>query len=247
MIYKFTKFLLEHSKLNDPMPELTWDKSKKTAIFIFGMPGAGKSTFTQQFLIPKLKNYKIFDPDEYISKLIKIGKTPYKRSEEEKQKKFNNIRNTIEQLKKDYNISVDMSDEQIQNMIDNNLYVDSLNSVLDKTIEKYMKTSNADFIFDTTGNDFDKITKYSQIAKENGYSVLFIKVRTSLENAINNNLNRERQVQLDYQIDSIVRSEELEREYLKLLPNAYYIFEGDINCLFKFENGDLRLKKENVL
>lgn len=224
MIYKFKYFLLEHS-LSDPIPELTWKKSGKTAIFLFGAPASGKSTFINNFLIPKLRNYKIFDPDRYINLLIRIGKEKRIRTAQQKKEKFYSIKNAINRLNKEYNIDFILKDEEIKNIIDNNLYVENLNNILKKRLISYIKYSNSDFIYDSTGNDFNRIKYYTKMAKDNNYTILYIKIYTTLNNIIHGNNNRKRIVQPDYQLYSFEILKKLEKKYIDLKPDAYYIYD----------------------
>lgn len=53
--------LLEYSK-NDPIPELNRNKNK-LAIFMFGAPAAGKTTFFEKFIKPRNATVKMFNPD----------------------------------------------------------------------------------------------------------------------------------------------------------------------------------------
>jgi predicted kinase len=246
-IYNYTNFLLEFAK-SDPIPELTYNKRGKTMVFLFGTPAAGKSDFTRNFLLPKISNYKIFDPDTYINKLIKLGKEKVVKTSEEKLQKLNAIRTTIQRLQTEYSIPIILSDEEIMNIIENNVYVKGVNELIEKQLLKFMHVNKySDIVYDTTGNDFERISKYSKIARENGYVILFLKVKSSVETAVMSNLKRpERRVQLDYQLSSIEKSEELEKNYLKLNPDAYYIYDRDNNILSKYENGQLVIKKQSL-
>lgn len=226
MIYNFEDFLIEHSK-SDPIPELTWKKDGKVAIFLFGPPGAGKSVFIRNFILPKLRSYKIFDPDKYIQKLLKIGRERNIKTPQEKEEKINSIKKTINKLNNIYNVDIKLSDENIINIIDNNLFASDVNNILGKQLFLFIENSNSDFIYDTTGNNFDKISEYSKLAKENGYTILFIKIKTSLNNIVHGNLNRNRIVQPDYQLYTYERSKELEIKYLDLNPDAYYLYNRD--------------------
>lgn len=221
----FTSYLIEHSK-NDPIPELTSNK-EKIAIFVFGVPGSGKSTFINNFIISKLKNYKVFDSDELQKDLVKIGKEIYKKSEEEYNIKVILIKKSIEKINLKYNIPLTLSEKEIKNIIDNNIFVENSSAIMEKLINNFTKYSNADLIYDTTGNDFFRIKKYSQMAKDNGYKILFIKVKINTEQAIHANLRRNRKVQIDYQLKTIEKSDKIEKAYLELNPNAYYIYNRD--------------------
>ena len=234
-IFKYDDFLLEHS-VNDPIPELTWNKKGKTAIFIFGAPGSGKSTFVNNHIIPKLKDYKIFDPDEIKKQLYKLGKPKIEKTEAEITTKMNDIKKTFDILRKKENIIVDISDDDIIKIITNNLDIEGSYEILENQLHLFMKNNKyADIIYDTTGNDYERIKTYTMEAKEHGYKILFIKVTTTINNAIMSNLYRKRKVQPDYQYQSILKSKKLERKYLELQPDAYYIYDRDNLKINKIE------------
>ena len=69
MIKEFFNFVYEHSR-NEPMPEIL-DKEKKLAIFVFGSPASGKSTFLDKYLY-KVKNCKVFNPDDLSTEIGKF-------------------------------------------------------------------------------------------------------------------------------------------------------------------------------
>jgi len=245
MIYNFNEFILEHSKY-DPIPELTWDKKGKTAIFVFGAPGTGKSTFIDKVIIQKLRSYKIFDPDKYIDALLKIGKERKVYSDEERIKKLDATKIAINRLNNIYKIDFNLTDDEIYNIIDNNTYVEGVDKKIEKSIITYSKNSNSDFIYDTTGYDYDRIKNFSEISRDNGYKIIFIQVSSSVESAVRSNVSRDRIVQLDYQLSSIEGGKN-QKQFLQLSPDAYYVYERDINSLFKYQGEDLRLEKENLI
>jgi predicted ABC-type ATPase len=247
MIYTFNTFLLEYSK-NDPIPEI--NKNSKNAIFVFGVPGGGKSTFIKEFLLPKLKNkYKIIDPDQIIKKMLRIGSEKKILTDKERKNKFDKIKITIQELNYNYNSNIILSDEDIYNIVDNNIYTNNLDDVLWSMISTYYKNIKDDIniVYDTTGNDFERIRKYSKKAKEFGYNVIFFKIESTLKSAVQSNLSRDRIVQPDYQLDSFKKSIELGERYLTLNPDAYYIYNRTNNSLLKYEDNRLILKKQNII
>ena len=62
-LYLFNKLNEEISK-NEPIPEL--HQKNKLGIFLLGVPGSGKSTFINNEILPKNKNFKSFSTD-YVS------------------------------------------------------------------------------------------------------------------------------------------------------------------------------------
>lgn len=63
MIYKFTDYINEEFSKNDPIPEITRMK-KGLGIVLLGTPGAGKSTFINNFLLPRNPKFKKFSTDD---------------------------------------------------------------------------------------------------------------------------------------------------------------------------------------
>jgi predicted ABC-type ATPase len=62
LINNFQKFNEEHSK-NDPIPEIN-RMQEKLGVILLGLPGSGKSTFANKFIIPHNKNIKLFSTDD---------------------------------------------------------------------------------------------------------------------------------------------------------------------------------------
>ena len=121
-----TNLILEHSR-NDKIPELTWNKKRKTGIFLFGPPGVGKTTFVDNFLIPYLKNYKIFNSDNLIQKLKKIGKKLI--NDDKINQKLINNKKILKILKNKYHIDVKLSDEEIVEILKGNEFIDNENLI----------------------------------------------------------------------------------------------------------------------
>lgn len=57
-----TEFVNEEWSKNDPIPELS--KTEKLGIILLGAPGIGKSTFVNNFIIPRVRNIKSFSTDD---------------------------------------------------------------------------------------------------------------------------------------------------------------------------------------
>jgi len=232
-IYNYTNFLLEHSK-SDPIPELTWNKKGKTAIFLMGAPGSGKSTFLNNYVLPKLRNYKTFDPDIIMRQLVKIGRNIEKKSEQETQQKIQSIKKSIQRLNTQYKIPISLTDDEILKIINGNIYVPVGSSVLEKQFLTFLEHSNSDVIYDSTGNDFEKIKKYTEVARQHGYTIIFIKIKTSVETAVRSNLERKRKVQIDYQLDTIEKIRKNDKKYLELNPDAYYMYDRENSKLLNY-------------
>jgi predicted ABC-type ATPase len=63
MIYNFNNFITEEFSKNDPIPEISRSENK-LGIILLGTPGAGKSTFIREFILPRSKNFKSFSTDD---------------------------------------------------------------------------------------------------------------------------------------------------------------------------------------
>ena len=192
--------LQEYSK-NDAMPEIPRMK-KNLAVFIFGPPGSGKSTFVQNFILRLNNRFTIVNPDD-IDYLLRG---------------------------KDYTSTVRPS--SVTKM-----------SILKAT--NILKTGN-NIIYDTTGNDFQRIETLSKIAKENNYTVVFIHLLDSLNDLINKSKQRARPVDEPYIKSSYNKTQSLIKKYSnELQPDSYYIVTalGGKYKFFKYENNKLLKKK----
>ena len=224
-----TNLILEHSR-NDKIPELTWNKKRKTGIFLFGPPGVGKTTFVDNFLIPYLKNYKIFNSDNLIQKLKKIGKKLI--NDDKINQKLIDNKKILKILKNKYHIDVKLSDEEIVEILKGNEFIDNENLLINRMI-LFMKNSNADFIFDSTGNNPQRIEKLVNMAKENHYDIIFIKVYNDLKTTIYQNLNRDRKVEINYLFQSYLNASKNITNLKKLNPNNFYIYNVANNNFYE--------------
>jgi predicted kinase len=59
----FYEFIYEEFSKNDPVPEISRQKSK-LGIILLGLPGAGKSTFIKDFILPRNSQFKSFSTDD---------------------------------------------------------------------------------------------------------------------------------------------------------------------------------------
>jgi predicted ABC-type ATPase len=74
LINNFQAFNEEYSK-NDPIPEINRMK-EKLGIILLGLPGSGKSTFANRFIVPHNKNIKTFSTDD-VSYMFTKDKSKY--------------------------------------------------------------------------------------------------------------------------------------------------------------------------
>lgn len=63
MIKKFIEYISEEVSKNDPIPEINRIKNG-IGIILLGTPGSGKSTFINNFILPKNSSFKKFSTDD---------------------------------------------------------------------------------------------------------------------------------------------------------------------------------------
>jgi len=240
IIKEFFDFIYEWSK-NEPFYDIL-NQEKKLAIFLFGSPASGKSTFLNKYLAQKIKNFKIFNPDELnieISKHFKINQLAdlnYISPE-----KWLNLKKF---LKHKFMIDISNFYEKQLKYGKNNNYNIATDKLLNSWISSYIKTGQ-NFIYDTSGNDFNKIKTYVEKAKENGYKIIFIKIRKELYSTIIRNMKRDRSVDLIYQLNSYLKTQSNNKLFKELEPDLFYIvFNNDNKYKFyKISNNKLLKKK----
>lgn len=233
----------EHSK-NDPIPELTYNKPEKLAIFLFGIPGVGKSSFTREKIQPKLRSFKVFNPDDIMIYMKKLGHQMRVYSPEEVDRKIEHFKSIIKYIDKKYNIHINLKDDEILKIIDSNRFIPATYDILQKTLMSYMHSDSAsDLIYDTTGNDYNRIKSYTSRAKQNGYKILYIRLITELETAIKRNLERERTVELPYQVVSYEKSIGGDQKFMDLKPDAFYLYDTGTNEYYKYIDDELAKRK----
>jgi predicted ABC-type ATPase len=75
VINNFDGFINEEYSKNDPIPEINRMK-EKLGIVLLGLPGSGKSTFANRFIVPHNSNIKTFSTDD-VSYLFTKDKSDY--------------------------------------------------------------------------------------------------------------------------------------------------------------------------
>jgi len=111
---------------------------------------------------------------------------------------------------------------------------------------KNVLQSGQNVIYDTTGNDFNRISELSKIAKENNYIIIFIHIFNTLSDILKRAAKRERPTDADYIKSSYDRAQKLiNRFYTELQPDSYYIVTTLNNQykFYKYQNGKLLKKK----
>lgn len=248
MIYNFDDFLLEFSK-NDPISEISQTPKQKFAIFVFGAPGTGKSTFINEYILRFLKNFKIFNIETINKLLLKKGADilPKPNPNDKVEQKFQDEQTNI--LKNDYFIDIDnlkqhiqpseIADDVLKFGKNNDLALGSY-ELLDTYIKVYIKGCG-NFIYDSTGNDVERIKKYFEWTRDHNYTTIFIRLRSELNKIVQQNLKRERTVPIAYQMQSYTNSYTMNSSFEKMNPDAYYVVtdNNDEYEFYKLENGKL--------
>jgi len=102
------------------------------------------------------------------------------------------------------------------------------------------------FIYDTTGTHTENITKVVKSAKEKNYKIIFIHLIGPIELSIRQNLERDRQVDLEY-IEYSYTSQfpNMRKYYEELKPDSYYIvYNKDGKYKFyKYSKGNILRRK----
>lgn len=81
VINNFNGFINEEYSKNDPIPEINRMK-EKLGIVLLGLPGSGKSTFANRFIVPHNSNIKTFSTDD-VSYLFTKDKSKFHKGSSE--------------------------------------------------------------------------------------------------------------------------------------------------------------------
>ena len=222
---EFNSFLNEEWSKNEPIPEIL-DKPKGLAVFLIGAPGIGKSTFVNKFIHPKNPSIKDFSTDD-ISLLFTKDPNVYYRGREKPE------------------------GGRTSNASQLNL----------KKMNQFMTTGNS-FIYDTTGagkeytdTGFEHIKSVFDLARENGYEIVFIHLLSTLQTSIDQDKLRDRHVEPHYiqwayakQMGGEIDGQKVEGNmprYKALGPDHYYVVLSiDRKYSFmKFIDGKLSRRK----
>lgn len=128
---------------------------------------------------------------------------------------------------------------------DPNLYYEPSAKLNIEKLKLYIKESGKSFIYDTTGTVRENILEIFNLSKECGYKTVFIHLIGELKLSIYQNLQRDRQVDLDYLKDTYNKQFKLMSEYSKLPSDSYYIVlnrEGRYRY-YKYSDGKILIKK----
>ena len=81
LINNYQGFINEEYSKNDPIPEINRMK-EKLGIVLLGLPGSGKSTFANKFIVPHNQNIKTFSTDD-VSYMFTKDKSKYHKGSSE--------------------------------------------------------------------------------------------------------------------------------------------------------------------
>jgi predicted ABC-type ATPase len=81
LINNYQGFINEEYSKNDPIPEINRMK-EKLGIILLGLPGSGKSTFANKFIVPHNQNIKTFSTDD-VSYMFTKDKSKYHKGSSE--------------------------------------------------------------------------------------------------------------------------------------------------------------------
>ena len=221
MITNFNNFLIVELSKNTPIPEIVGMKSDdKTAFFVIGTPGSGKSTYVNDYVVPYMKNCKIFNADEisgFLAKNYDIFED--EDIEDEEWNHFiTNLRNygiDYDKLRKIYPLEVLKKGKF-------NMFAKKTYDLLNKYIHNFIKSGN-NFIYESTGKNTEFIEDIVKSARENDYNIVIIKIKCpSFEEGMLRNLQRNRSVPLKYQLDAYKKVAD-EKLYKEINPDKYYV------------------------
>jgi predicted kinase len=221
MITNFDNFLLLELSKNTPIPEIVGMKPEdRTAFFIVGTPGSGKSTYVNDFVVPFMKNCKVFNVDEISNFLAKNYDLLEEEdvNDEEWEEFIINLKNygvDYEKLRRIYPIEVLKKGKF-------NEFATKTYDILNKYIHNFIKSGN-NFVYECTGKNIDFINSIANSARENNYKIVVILIKSpSFEESMIRNLQRSRTVPIRYQLETY-KKVSAERLYKELSPDRYYI------------------------
>ena len=113
-------------------------------------------------------------------------------------------------------------------------------------LKKYIETSGHSFVYDTTGSQDKPVFDVFNLARRNGYCVIFVHLIAPLDISLLQNLQRDRNVDEDYIRFVYDRQWHSMKDYARLLrPDNYYIvtnFTGKYK-FHRYEDGKMMKRK----
>lgn len=128
---------------------------------------------------------------------------------------------------------------------DPNIYHPNSSSLNIKMIFNFIKTGQS-FIYDTTGTHRETITKIVDESSSKDYKIVFIHLVSTLNNSLERNKLRDRNVDEDYLKMSYSTQFKNISYYANLTNNSYYIVSTLDNkyVFYKYQNGKI-VKRNN--
>lgn len=211
--------LLEWSK-SDVIPEINRAKSK-LAVFVFGSPASGKTTFIRSYLGSLRSNRAVSSSDtKSINSIVTASGTQFKL--------FN----------------TDVVSALFTR--DPSVYRRGTSSLVVQMIETFTNGGH-NFIFDSTGNSIAIVDRLVTGCKEKGYTVLFVHMVASGEVARARNAERTRKVDSEYLASSLAQVPKISDTLVLMNPDKYYIVvTTNGGYEFYMREGDNFLGRNNV-
>ena len=185
----------------EAIPELNRVKDH-LAVFVFGAPGAGKTTFVRSFFGAP-RGSVASDTNNYTSSITTPAGINYRL--------FN----------------TDMVSKLFTN--DLAVYKKGTTSLVLSMIEVFTR-GGGNFIFDSTGNTIPIVKLLMDECRTRGYKVIFIHLMADKNVLMNRNATRTKPVEPEYLKHSISKSEEVADKLDKLDPDKYYVVYNNLNA-----------------
>lgn len=178
MIQSFYQFINEEVSKNDPIPEIN-RSVEKLGVILLGTPGAGKSTFIKNFIIPKNHKFKTFSTDDVSLMFTKDPRNYHPGSSEL------NIERLLLFLKSGQNFIYDTTGAQDKNIFNivnesrkNNYKVIFIQIVVDiETAKKQnlKRDRNVDeyYIDFVYSRQFQNMKDYSKLLHPDNYYIIY--------------------------------------------------------------------------
>lgn len=125
-------------------------------------------------------------------------------------------------------------------------------SELSKKYVSYFVQTGQNFVYDLTGNTFNLVKPVYDLARENGYNVIFIHLLIPVQKAkrriSQRNLARTQpKVDMKYLQKSYKSAQRLISQYAKLNPDNYYVIVNtdDEYQFMRYDNGKMLVRKND--
>lgn len=184
MIKKFIEYVNEEVSKNDPIPEINRIKDG-IGIILLGSPGSGKSTFINNFILPKNSSFKKFSTDD-VSLLYTKDPNKYHVGASEL-----NISMLLKFIESGKNFIYDTTGAQDKNVFDickkakdNNYKILFIQILVDLETSKKQNAKRAeqgghkvddDYIDFVYSRQYQNMIDYSKLLNPNGFYVVFNK------------------------------------------------------------------------